>query len=210
MSWFTNLATSVLPNFIGGAANIWGQHSANQANRDIAESTNIANAQMARENREFQERMSNTSFQRAREDMKLAGINPILAVNQGGASTPAGSSAQAVTGAPQLNTMSGVNEAANSAINAIRMREELKNISETNNKIRSETALNQAIAKSTLANTAIAHAKLPREKTYSQLWDFPNKVLHSAKEGFPKLIKKINSFSGDRKSPWFFKISKNK
>ena len=56
------------------------------------------NSAEALANRDFQERMSNTSYQRAVEDMKKAGLNPILAYANGGASTPGGSGAT-ITGA---------------------------------------------------------------------------------------------------------------
>jgi hypothetical protein len=56
------------------------------------------NSAEALANRNFQERMSSTSYQRAVEDMKKAGLNPILAFANGGASTPGGSGAT-ITGA---------------------------------------------------------------------------------------------------------------
>lgn len=47
-------------------------------------------AKEARKQRQFQRKMSNTAYQRSMRDMRRAGLNPILAYQQGGASTPAG------------------------------------------------------------------------------------------------------------------------
>lgn len=49
------------------------------------------NSAEALANRKWQEHMSSTAYQRAVEDMKKAGLNPILAFSNGGASTPGGS-----------------------------------------------------------------------------------------------------------------------
>lgn len=64
------------------------------------------NASEAQKQRDWEQMMSNTQYQRAVADIKAAGLNPWLAVQQSGMSgnTPSGSSASASSGsAAQAN-----------------------------------------------------------------------------------------------------------
>jgi hypothetical protein len=75
------MAAWMLPAAIGGAA-LLGYKG--------AQDTNAASAQAAQAQIDFQREMSNTAFQRQVEDLKSAGINPMMATHLGGSSTPQG------------------------------------------------------------------------------------------------------------------------
>lgn len=89
-----------------GAATIGGGISYH-----MAEKSADYNKKAARENRAWQEHMSNTQYQRAMADMKRAGLNPILAYRQGGAGTPGGATAAPVDFAGAVSAGMGTGSA---------------------------------------------------------------------------------------------------
>lgn len=117
------MAAGIIPALIAGGASIYG-----------AERARATNIKLAREQMAFQERMSGTAYQRAVEDMRLAGINPMLAYSQGGASSPGGQTAR---------VEDTISPAVSSAMHLTRLRQELKNMRAVEDKDRSAAQLSR-------------------------------------------------------------------
>lgn len=110
---FLDAITAPIASLASGVAGFLGQQSTNASNRDLAA-----------ENTAFQERMSNTAYQRQVKDLEAAGLNPMLAyIKGGGASTPSG------TVLPMQNAIAAGTSSAESAARSSKVGYEVENIS---------------------------------------------------------------------------------
>lgn len=115
MSWLKSAFNTLAAPVIGG---IFGYKGAEQQGEQAQ--------QQSAEQMAFQERMSNTAYQRGTADMEAAGLNPMLAYSQGGASSPGGAMA------PTFNKAAAAIQGAHSAA-------QVENLNAVTEKTKAET-----------------------------------------------------------------------
>lgn len=138
----------------GAGLSFWGQERAN-----------AANARAAKEQMDFQEKMSNTSWQRSIADLKAAGLNPMLAYSQGGAGTPGGAMANASNSAlASAQAITGLGESMS----------RIENMNANTRKTQSEDAIAQL--EWTLKN--MSRGDLQRQQEFMQFVDKDGKPVY--------------------------------
>lgn len=162
MEW----AAPLIGGAIQTAASAFGQERANRQNREFA-------AGEALKNRDFQERMSNTAWQRGMDDMRAAGINPMLAIDKGGASTPSG----AMGSADMKNVMSELGPSVSNALQARRLKQDLR-------QSEAQIGLIEAQGRRTDAATALDLERIHELQLRAGLAQDASGAIASAKEGW--------------------------
>lgn len=95
MGFFDSLGVG---DVISTATSIWNAEQNRGLQSDIAQ----GNWQQADTNRAWQEKMSNTAYQRMVQDLNAAGLSPMLAYSKGAAPTPSGSTGSASAGGSSI------------------------------------------------------------------------------------------------------------
>jgi hypothetical protein len=150
---------SLLSVGAGIAKGLFAKKGADKANKQAAASVD---KQLA-----FQKESAQKSYQWATQDMKKAGINPMLAYQQGGSSALSGSNYT-----PQNAAGAGVSSAtaADTVLaNLQNLQEQNKNLQAQNAKIQSDTKLNSAYEKTAMADAALKATTAKQIETQTQL-----------------------------------------
>lgn len=175
----------VWPAIIGAvgsvASGLIGSAGARQANAQQMKFNEVE----ASKNRLFQARMSRTAYQRGMNDMRLAGLNPILAGRLGGASSPAGS--QANVGQLQ-NPQAGIAEGIAGATSAYMQNQQ---VAASTDQIKAVTANTKAQTDLIRNQTRIANREANRADTTAPLWKIASDYIERFEGPIREILEQI-------------------
>lgn len=136
-------AFGAISGLVGGVGSYIGQQRTNEANSAQALRSMEFSAGEAKKNRDFQETMRATQYQAAMDDMAEAGLNPILAYQQGGAGNLAGAQGVGAQASMQNPAAAGVENFGKSTASAMALKkfdQELTNLKQTEKSMKAAEA----------------------------------------------------------------------
>jgi len=155
----------------------------------------FGNKKSAKDQMRFQESMSSTAYQRAMADMKSAGLNPMLAYQQGGATSPAGA------GYSTPDVGSAVGAGVSTALESRRLAADLKKIDQDIATSKSVQNYNNALAIQTAFSAKGIEMGLSRKGLESGAWRSVTDMLKGMGSYVDKLIEEITTVPDSRSRP---------
>lgn len=209
----------LMPSLITGGASLLGSMFSSMtasdnsaANIAMQQQTNQMNMQESQRNRDFQEQMSNTAYQRSSADMQKAGLNPAMMFGSGGpASTPGGSTATAQ--APHQSNVSpfaGLGDAASKAVSTAvdmktfdKMTQEIANLKTQQSKTAAETVTERKMPERVEADTVLKRNEAERLAALYPSFKLGGTTAKDVLDTLPEWLRKslnVGSYAGGKAS----------